>query len=542
MSDDKTKSVLGAAGSDLTDDALLNAAAATTEKTPEEIAAEEAKAEEEFLATPEDTITNPLVPEEPKAAEEEEISLEGAIGSGNLEADYPEEKPAPVNNEANTASVEEEPAELTVDHSAPAETPAPAPAPVAEQPVAATPAATEGAAPKKKSKKGLIITLIIIFLLLIGGGVFAIIWFMNAESPENMLKDALSKFWGAENIQTTATITSDAGGNATEMTLDAVLAGANLSGSGKLKVNYQGKDININYSAAYSKDGVAYFKIDNLKNMLKDFGMDTSSSDEDEDDEDSLSSAFSMLADLLSSVLNAVVEKVDGNWFKITAADAKELGNTQVSCMLENLKGVVDSSTKKTISEAYGKNPFLKVNKDAKVEEKDGVKYFKVTVDKDAQKKFTEETKNIDSVKKLSACFESESSEDATDNAINEMTLGIKPWSHELVSISGTSETKNGEGEEPTKSTISAKLSYDKKDVTMPSDAKDVEYLKSAVVDALKSAMTSYADKACQAYSSYGAEYVQACKDSMSASLDDIDYESLFGSLGLGGGSLPISL
>jgi len=520
MSDDKN-SVLGAAApadnSVLTDDALANAATAA-EKSRDEIAAEEAKAEEEFLATPEDTVRNPLVPEEPKADAEEEISLEGAIGSGNLEADYPEEKKSASAAEAET------PAELTVDHSEPA---APAPAPV-EEPAAAAPVAQENAAPKKKSKKGLVITLIIIFLLLIGGGVAALIWFLNFESPENMLKDALSKFWSAENIQTTATVEAETNGQKVELTLDGVLAGADITGSGKIKTKVEGGDISIGYSAAYSKDGVAYFKLENLNDVAKGLGMDLSNADEDVDG----SNSFAGLTALLSSVFGAVVENVDGSWFKITAADVKSFGNDQMSCVLENLKDAISSSSKGEIAKAYEKNPFLKVDKDAKVEEKDGIKYFRVSIDEGIQKKFSDEAKNIDGIKKLNAC--STASESATESeessATNEYTVGIKPWSHELASISGKSKVEGNDAN------ISMKITYDKKSVSMPSNAKDIKEIETIVTNAMKTAMSSYVKSMCQAqYGTYGAAAVTACEDAAMESMEDIDFGSLFGSLNLGG-------
>jgi hypothetical protein len=73
MDENNQTSILGTTG-----------AAGDPELTPEQIA-EEAKAEEEFISAPEDTITNPLVPEEPTPADVQENTLEGAIGSGDLQ-------------------------------------------------------------------------------------------------------------------------------------------------------------------------------------------------------------------------------------------------------------------------------------------------------------------------------------------------------------------------------------------------------------------------------------------------------------------------
>ena len=62
-------------------------------KTEDEIAAEVAKAEEEFISAPEDHVENPLVSGEPKEDDSEgDDRLRGAIGSGSLAVDYPNEK------------------------------------------------------------------------------------------------------------------------------------------------------------------------------------------------------------------------------------------------------------------------------------------------------------------------------------------------------------------------------------------------------------------------------------------------------------------
>lgn len=543
MSNDKLQNGVGAApAADLADDALLNAAAA--EKSEAEIAAEEAKAEEEFISTPEDTVQNPLVPKDPALEAEEENRLEGAIGSGNLQADFPEEKPEPASNEVNAVSTAEPVAEA-----APVAEPA---APVAEPTVAEVAAQADGAA-KKKSKKGLVITLIIVFLLLIGAGVGLLVWFMISESPENMLKDALSKVIEAENIQTTATIEVDADGQKTSVSLDSVMAGADISGSGSIKTQYNGVDITLNFAAAYSKDGAAYFKFEGLKDSLKGLYGDTSSSDEDDE------YGLGALATLISNMLGAIVEGIEGDWYKVTASDLKgALANEQMSCVLENLKSVNSKDTKKKIAEAFGKHQFIKVDGDKKIEEKDGVKFIVAKSDEAVAKEFAKELENIDGIKNLKACFDTETSEESEESKTSdsEITFGIKPWSHELVELKakGTTtiksnakcvstdgffgDTKCGDSETKTSTTMSAKLSYDKKEATIPGDAKSIDDMMTSIESSVKTAMSNYVSKMCTSmYGSYGSLYVEACKTEAMSQMGDLDISSLLGGLNLGGSS-----
>ena len=88
MSDDEYRNGFG--GDAAPAEAPAEAPVEEPVKTEEEIAAEEAKAEEDFISTPEDHVENPLVPEEKSEDDEDVDRLKGAIGSGNLAVDYPE--------------------------------------------------------------------------------------------------------------------------------------------------------------------------------------------------------------------------------------------------------------------------------------------------------------------------------------------------------------------------------------------------------------------------------------------------------------------
>lgn len=530
---------------------------APVEKTAEENAAEEAKAEEEFIDTPEDHVDNPLVPDEQKEDDsEDEDRLKGAIGSGNLAVDYPEEKELE-SNEVNMAEAAAEATgateaieatevtEPTVAAEAPAteapaetatvaveETPAePETAPVAttEAVANATTQASTGE-PKKKSKAGLIITLVVVALLLIGGAVGFFIWMSINESPEKVLKDSLTKIWTSENVQMSGTLTAENGSNGYEVSFDSAKSDGNLSGSGKIKSNYDGMDVDIDFSASYIKGGNLYVKIEGLEEVVKNLSSNSSTA-----------SVMSSYADLLSDILGAVVEKIDGQWYKISAGDLKEMSAAEgVSCMLENLDGAMDKDSMKSVADVYEKHPFITINKDTELKEEDGVKYISVTVNEDDSEKFIDELKNIDGFKKISACseesesdddydyFDGDGDEDDVDDEKDEkdgetkMTLGVKSWSHELVSVelekSGDSAGK-----------LSAKISYDKKDIAAPSDAKSISDLGNEIQESLKSAMTSYVNKLCsQMYASYGQNYVDLCVQSSMKQMVDFDISELF--------------
>ena len=525
---------------------------APVEKTPEEMAAEEAKAEEEFISTPEDHVENPLVPEEPKEDDsEDEDRLKGAIGSGNLAADYPEEEKELASNEDNmtdsivndtssssdsTPEVENAPAQTETIETAVAE-----PA-VEENPAATTvesagtttvttgsiadmAAQTNTAAPKKKSKAGLIITLIVVALLLIGGVVGFFVWMSIVEAPENALKDSLAKFWTSENVQMSGSFTMDNDGTKYEISFDGAKSEGNIGGSGKIKTKYNGTNIDIDFSASYIKGGTLYAKIDGLEKLTKSLNLGSDSS-----------SVMGGYSELLSSILGAVVESIDGQWYKIAASDLKDVSAAEgLSCMLESLDGAMSKDSMQSVADVYKKYPFVTMDKNAEVKEEDGVKYIPVTVNKDDSKKFIDELRKIDGFKKIAACSESESEDDdldfdEEDSDNTKMTLGVKAWSHELVSAELEKDGDNA-------GKLSVKMSYDKKEVAAPNDAKSISELGTEIEKSLKTAMTSYVEKLCsQTYASYGQNYVDLCKQSAMNQMGDFDISQMLG--GLLGGSI----
>ena len=150
------------------------------------------------------------------------------------------------------------------------------------------------------------------------------------------------------------------------------------------------------------------------------------------------------------------------------------------------MDGAVDKETMKKVADLYKKYPFITVDKDASVKEEDGVKYIPVIINKEEQKKFNKEVKDIDSFKKA------EKEED--------------------------------------KSTLDVKIVYDKKDISAPNDSRNFDKLSSDIESSVKSALETYVNKMCQSYAAYGDSVVAYCKQSaMNQMGGNFDITQLFG-------------
>ena len=468
MDENNQTSILGTTG-----------AAGDPELTPEQIA-EEAKAEEEFISAPEDTITNPLVPEEPTPADVRENTLEGAIGSGDLQTELPQENNDLVSNESNmrnddNIAANEAPTE-SVEPITPAE-PVAGPAPVEPVPAAETAGVSNVyEEPKKKGKKGLVIGLVVGGVVLIGCGAGAAVWAMMHESSENSVNDALANFFSAENIKISGTMSGkmddDSGlgmGNYT-LNMDGARSGKKISGNGTMKTKLGDKEIELKFSAAYVSGDDVYFKIDGVKDIMS---IVSSGSLFGED--------LSYMSSYIEPVISAVSSKIDGQWYKISASDIE--GSDSFSCMTGGLTELLTSDVSGAISEAYKKNPVYKVDEKAKVEEKDGVKYYTVVVDEENEKAFKDSVKDIEGVKKLSKCSESSSSSKDKDNASSlkdaTVQIGVKPWSHEFAGLKIKSDESEGE----------FTVKYEKTEIEAPSDAKSFSSIQKELEEAIQQAL-----------------------------------------------------
>ncbi|MBR3377878.1 hypothetical protein IKG50_00920 [Candidatus Saccharibacteria bacterium] len=482
--------------------------------------------------------------------EEDEKRLEGAISSGDLESDFPETKEAEEKeeekkeegeempkDEENKDLIEETPTEETPVEEAPVEdtpaekTPAvesteeapaaeetpevPAEEPKAEPVVEAAPITESNAiTPKKKSKKGLIAFLIIFAVLLIGGGVGFAVWAMIHEAPDAALRDALANFWAADDVQFGGNINSTVAGTDMTYSVEAIKSGKNISGSGTIKAEYNGQDIELGFSAAYIDGGNVYLKLDGLKKLAEevDFaGLIENFATSQEGDMD--------FSSLISSIVGSLAEKVDGNWYKITASDVKEY-NSGASCILENLGDIFSQDSKDKIADIYKDNAFLEIDDKASVSDKDGAKVYTLKVNKDKSKEFSKKIGEADAFEKLTKCSESSSSSSEKESEEKEelpdakIKVSITPWTHKLVGVQFIQDIDGNE------TNADLKVTYDKKSVEEPSDAKKIDTLKDDIEEALSGAMTEFITDICKSvYGEYGDDYVNACVESSSQSM-----------------------
>ena len=570
---------------------------------------EEAQAEEEFIADREDTV-KPLVftKKDGTAIDDPETrpidASDGVLGSGDLETGFGE----PISNEeelrkesveedinpiSNTGDAAEPVADAPVEDAgigdiaaepaladspvdaAPTSEPVAEPAPAAENPAdpsvvaapsADVPAATEtptpipggmpmspvsadapvaaaGAEPKKKKKTGLIIGLVVFFLLLVGGGIAGFLFYNAHEAPEQQVKDAISNVLNAKTLGATKVAAIESG----------KLPHIKMSASSE-----SSNGMNLSVEFALKGNSTFYVKAGGLselsKKITEQLGTSSSSAEGGE---------------IATKMIDSIIKPLDNTWIALAIEDAES--KATVSCFQESMDGLSSESFRKKMSDNFDKNTFVKYKKDSKVENRDGINYYEVEIDEDAEKAFFEEFEKTDEYKAFETCMTkngvggsaikkttarlsaTKEYDDAGEHAglsfgvgdyakdkDTVIKLGISSWSHELQAIEMVATDKDGKKD-------IANFSFETISEDDVKDAKTVEQLVKELENAVKETYASYievyAAQYCkEAKEMYGEEFeeyfgtekecVNMLKEEMGKQLDGFDLSSLMGGLG----------
>ena len=397
------------------------------------------------------------------------------------------------------------------------------------------------AKPKKKKKTGLIIGLSAAAVLLIGGGVGAVCYLNWHESPEKMFADALEQAWNAKNVQSETSVTvksSDEDGK-NEQSVNfklSTIAAENAASMSIKELTIHTEelgDVTFTVDAAYSLDDAYYFKVGGLKsivdNQLKKLADEAK--DEEEDEDASIDEIFNMIGD--------AVEVIDDKWIKMDADSFEAFGiKKQYDCFNEKAKSLSTDDFKKKVADIYGENAFMSLA-DEEATKKDDLNYYKIKIDEGKAEAFSKKVGELDEVKALSTCFDSDSKTDDDDDLdldddFNfdldeddlkkddenkpeyEILVGISGWSHEFKAVKVTVK----EDTKYSKSTVEAesKLSYENKSVDLPGDAKSVKDL----VNDLKDVLINIALKQAETQVSTMCEYMYTTKDEIKQCTDEM--------------------
>lgn len=477
--------------------------------------------------------------------------VQDIVPANSNPAPAPTAGPAPVstNNQAAT----ETPVAETAQAAAPvADQPSAEPAQTAAQPVAPvqtvnnfsnpTPAPAQSAQPygaPKKSHAGLIVGIIVVLVLVLGG-LGAVLFYQQHEKTERVLADGLVKLATSKVLTTNSTINIKVNDDnmydgALESAKITLLSSKNekfeMSTNAKIELTIHNVDTMNAEAEVMEGENAIYFRIVDSGNIPSVI------SKVEEDDLD------------IKSVLEAAFVSVGDSWYEVPYSKIDDSGEMKksIDCVREKLSNATEGENWNKIRSLYQENQFISIADDAKIEKVNGYKKYPLTIDKEKGEKFFDALEDSDLMKEVQSCsddldssssqlkgtelydteeYEFEDDYDSFDsdwsgssNIIVEpkydeeeikedtfnITLGITPWSHEIVWVGYDAEIFTYAGlDESWQVSGETTISYEA-NLATPGNTKSIEELTETLTKSLSdSSKQMYYDAYCTEEENYG--------------------------------------
>ena len=364
----------------------------------------------------------------------------------------------------------------------PASTPAQPASPTSQPPI------MNSVMPPKK-KTGLIIGIVtgsVVLLLAIAAVLLYFFWW---QDPQRMVTDAVVNSFQTKKVVSSGKLVMDLGsGNRIDVKLKAATDAPKSKTEATVKLAINGMEIQQDVILTMVADGkgTIYIKSEHLKDIVRQMvetiikarsrGMlpDTRST---------------MVRDQILKQLDEKLNKIEGKWLKVSFDELGASRTNKDTCSQEIFDLInTDQQVRSELINAYRKNSFVTVKKDAKVEPRDGVPGFEIDLASDGKmsdklRAFVDSLGDTKLGKKIKECYG-----DKVFNTANKTTsskklptirIWVNPWSHQLKAIE--IKARGSDDDKDRNLTIDITFDYSKSEqIDIPSDA---DSLKSVLQD-----------------------------------------------------------
>jgi hypothetical protein len=318
--------------------------------------------------------------------------------------------------------------------------------------------------PKRRSKKFIIGIIIAVAVVILGAGsVFAYnFWYQN---PEKVVGDSVMNAIKAKTLTFTGLMDITSAAAKVKVEIDGATDRTKGNVNVKATLDIGGRPVTVNGSGLIDNEGTLYFKIKNVKDVVKTYS--------------------GTILPGSQNVFDQLITKIDDRWVKISADDTKQfsdaIGKTQ-KCIGDTIKKFQsDKAAADEIANIYRKNKFLTIEQNLGT--KDGSLGYTIKSDNEGAKGFARELKNTRIFKTLHDCDPSITIDEnniATSDAktANEthMELWVNQWSHEITKFSTKDETG------PEKRTFVFEPIFNKTvNITVPEKSMTIDELKTEI-------------------------------------------------------------
>ncbi len=341
--------------------------------------------------------------------------------------------------------------------------------------------------PKKKT--GLIIGIItgsVVLLLAIAAVLLYFFWW---QDPQRMVTDAVVNSFQTKKVVSSGKLVMDLGsGNRIDVKLKAATDAPKSKTEATIKLAINGMEIQQDVILTMVADGkgTIYIKSEHLKDIVRQMVETIIKARSRGVLPDTRST---MIRDQILKQLDEKLNKIEGKWLKVSFDELGASRTNKDTCSQEIFDLInTDQQVRSELINAYRKNSFVTVKKDAKVEPRDGVPGFEIDLASDGKmsdrlRAFIDSLGDTKLGKKIKECYG-----DKVFNTANKTTsskrlptirIWVDPWSHQLKALE--IKARGSDGDKDRNLTIDMTFDYNKSEqIDIPSDADN---LKSVLQD-----------------------------------------------------------
>ncbi len=336
--------------------------------------------------------------------------------------------------------------------------------------------------PKKKT--GLIIGIVtgsVVLLLAIAAVLLYFFWW---QDPQRMVTDAVVNSFQTKKVVSSGKLVMNLGnGNRVDVKLKAIADSPKSKTEATITLAINGMEIQQDVILTMVADGkgTIYIKTEHLKDIVRQMietiikarsrGMlpDTRST---------------MVRDQILKQLDEKLNKIEGKWLKVSFDELGASHTNKDTCSQEIFDLINnDQQVRSELINAYRKNSFVTVKKDAKVEPRNGAPGFEIDLASDGKmsdklRAFVDSLGDTKLGKKIKECYG-----DKVFNTANKTTsskklptirIWVDPWSHQLKALE--IKARGSDGDKDRDLTMDMTFDYGKSEqIDIPSDADNLK-------------------------------------------------------------------
>ena len=343
--------------------------------------------------------------------------------------------------------------------------------------------------PKKKT--GLIVGIVtgsVVLLLAIAAVLLYFFWW---QDPQRMVTDAVVNSFQTKKVVSSGKLVMDLGsGNRIDVKLKAATDAPKSKTEATVKLAINGMEIQQDVILTMVADGkgTIYIKSEHLKDIVRQMA-ETIIKDRGQGALPDTQPTVIRIRDQILKQLDEKLNKIEGKWLKVSFDELGASRTNKDTCSQEIFDLINnDQQVRSELINAYRKNSFVTVKKDAKVEPRDGVPGFEIDLASDGKmsdklRAFVDSLGDTKLGKKIKECYGNKvfntANKTTSSKRLPTIRIWVDPWSHQLKAIE--IKARGSDGDKDRDLTMDMTFDYSKSEqIDIPSDADN---LKSVLQD-----------------------------------------------------------